>query len=65
MRDEIGKLGTFYLTINSTAHDAIEDVDSNSIIKTNIRFRAGAKLKDAITRLSFQKVQEFGAPPRA
>lgn len=62
---KVGDLGTYYVTINSNGEDSIEDVDANSIKKANIRFRAGVKLKDAMSRLSFQKVQENGAPPGA
>ena len=59
----VGDLGTLYTTISSKGENAKEDVDANSIKKTNIRFRAGVKLKDAISRLSFHKVHDNGAPP--
>jgi len=62
---KVGDLGTFFTTINSVGSDTLEDVDSSSIIKANIRFRAGVKLKDAMNRLSYQKVQENSAPPGA
>ena len=62
---KVGDLGTFYTTINSKGRDTLEEVDSSSIIKANIRFRAGVKLKDAMDRLSYKKVQENGAPPGA
>ena len=56
----VGDLGTLYTTINSKGEDSIEDVDASSIIRTNIRFRASVKLKDAVRRLSFHKVHENG-----
>ena len=59
----IADLGTFYTTIKSAGENVKEEVGANSIIRTNIRFRASVKLKDAINRLSFQKVHENGAPP--
>ena len=59
----VGDLGTIYTTISSKGENAKEDVDAHSIKKTNIRFRAGVKLKDAISRLSFHKVHDNGAPP--
>ena len=56
----VGDLGTLYTTINSKGENAKEDVDVNSIKRTNIRFRASVKLKDAVRRLSFHKVHENG-----
>ena len=56
----VGDLGTLYTTINSKGEDSKEDVDASSIIRTNIRFRASVKLKDAVRRLSFHKVNENG-----
>jgi predicted histone-like DNA-binding protein len=60
---KVGDLGTFYVTINSDGKDSDQEVDSNSIKKANIRFRPSVKLKDAMNRLKFNRIDENGAPP--
>jgi predicted histone-like DNA-binding protein len=61
----VGDLGIFYATISSEGKDSVEDVDANSIKKAHIRFRPSIKLKDAMRKLKFHKIDENGAPPGA
>lgn len=60
---KVGDLGTFYVTINSEGMETEEEVDANTIQKANIRFRPSVKLKDAMNRLKFSRIDENGAPP--
>jgi predicted histone-like DNA-binding protein len=60
----LGNLGDFYISVNSRAEETPEKVDVNSIIKSNVRFRPGWGLKEALRRLRFQKAMEGKSPPK-
>jgi len=49
-------LGSFYLSLNSQGVITPEELGSNNILRTNIRFRPGKRLKKLVSVLDFEKV---------
>ena len=52
----LNTLGTFYLTLNSEGADTSEDLTSDYIKGSRIRFRPGKRLKKTIRNLEYVKV---------
>jgi len=48
-------LGTFYLSFNSSGVETTEELASSNILRTNIRFRPGKRLKRLVSTLDFEK----------
>ena len=53
----LGKLGTFWLNINSEGFDTEEEVTSDAIKKVNVRFRPSFALKELMRRLRFNRLE--------
>jgi predicted histone-like DNA-binding protein len=52
----LGKLGTFFLNINSEGSVAQEDVSPDAIKKVNVKFRPSNAIKHLLGRLKFEKL---------
>jgi predicted histone-like DNA-binding protein len=51
---ELGKLGTFRMTVNSTGVPELTKVSSNQVIRVNIRFRPGSELTSVVKNLKME-----------
>lgn len=51
---ELGKLGTFRMTVNSTGVPELTKVSSNQVIKVNIRYRPGSELTGTVKNLDME-----------
>ena len=54
----LNTLGTFYLTLMSEGTDTAENLTSDNIKGSRIRFRPGKRLKKVIRNLEYEKVSE-------
>ena len=52
---EIGKLGSFRLTINSDGAETTEEVTSNLVKKINVRYRAGSDISSKVKAIHIEK----------
>ena len=53
----LGKLGTFWLNINSAGFDKEEDVSPEGIKKVNLRFKPSGTLKYLLGKLKFERLE--------
>lgn len=53
----LNTLGTFYLTLSSDGAESAEELTSDFIKTSRIRFRPGNRLKKTINNLEFEKVK--------
>jgi predicted histone-like DNA-binding protein len=51
---ELGKLGTFRMTVNSTGVPELTKVSSNQVTKVNIRFRPSSELTGTVKNLQME-----------
>lgn len=51
----LGDLGSFYLSVQSKGFEKEDEVSGDGIVRTNVRFRAGALIKNVIGNTSFRK----------
>ena len=51
---ELGKLGTFRMTVNSTGVPELTKVSSFQVTKVNIRYRPGSELTGVLKNLSLE-----------
>lgn len=52
----LGHLGSFQISVQSTASPSPEEVDKSKIIRSSIVFRQGKKLKLMLKQLVFKKI---------
>ena len=52
----LGHLGSFQISVQSTASHSPEEVDKSKIIRSSIVFRQGKKLKLMLKQLVFKKI---------
>jgi predicted histone-like DNA-binding protein len=53
----LGKLGTFRLSINSMGLEKKEDVSPEAIKKVNVRFRPSGTIKYLLGQLKFERLE--------
>ncbi len=53
---EVGKLGTFRLTVNSDGVATAEEVSANLVKKVNVRYRAGSDISTKVNSIKLEKV---------
>lgn len=61
----LNTLGTFYLTLMSEGTDTAENLTSDFIKGSRIRFRPGKRLKKMIRNLEYEKVSEANGNEQA
>ncbi len=60
---EMGQLGHFIPSIQSTSEDTREEVDKNSIKRFKFNFQPSVKLKKALAQMEFEKVRNGAVVP--
>lgn len=55
---DLGQLGTFYPSIQSSGEDAAEDVDRNNIRRFHVVFRPSGILKKRMSQVEFSKIAQ-------
>lgn len=53
----LGRLGTFWLNINSDGYETEEEVTPDAVKKVNVRFRPSSTLKELMRRLRFDRLE--------
>ena len=54
---QLGRLGTFWLNINSKGYDKAADVNAEAIKKVNVRFKPSGTIKMLLGRLKFERLE--------